>query len=372
MDLSHIPVIDHHAHNVVRPEVMADIPYAAPFSEALDPETVSRFVPDVLAYRRSLRDLAELFGVEPNEEALLGVRRELGLEALTRRCLDAANIEALYLDDGFAQELLEPLDWHRQFVPVQRVLRLEVLAQDVLARSDSLAGFLDAFRAALDPLPDGVVSFKSIAAYRTGLQIDTVDEAAAEAAFQAHKRRHGEAAGRLDAKPLVDLVVREGMRVAARHALPVQFHTGFGDPDLDLRLANPLHLRPLLEDPELKAAPVVMLHASYPFAREAGFLAAMYPQAYTDFGLAVPCLSVSGMRRAIGMLLELAPTSKILYSSDAHLVPELFYVCAKWGRKMLGEVLEGAVTDGDLDAKEAEDAAEAVLRGNARALYGTR
>lgn len=369
MDLEGIPVVDHHAHNIVRPEVMATIPYAAPFSEALDPETVARFVPDVLAYRRSLRDLAELFGVEASEEALRGVRHDLGHETLARRCFEAANIEALYLDDGFAKDLLEPLSWHRKFVPVKRILRLEVLAQDIIAGCDSLSAFLDAFRAALDPLPADVVSFKSIAAYRTGLQIDTVDKAAAEAAFSKHKRAHGASAGRLEAKPLVDLVVREGLKVAARFELPVQFHTGFGDPDLDLRLANPLHLRPLLEDADLKGAAIVLLHASYPYAREAGFLAAMYPQVYTDFGLAVPCLSVNGMRRAVGMLFELAPFTKILYSSDAHLVPELYYVCAKWGRTVLGQVLEGAVADGDLSASEADAAAEAVLRGNARSLY---
>ena len=134
-------------------------------------------------------------------------------------------------------------------------------------------------------------------------------------------------------KPLVDLVVVEGLRAAARQGLPTQFHTGFGDPDLDLRLANPLHLRPVLEDPELKHARLVLLHASYPYAREAGYLAAMYPQVFVDYGLAVPCLSVAGMRRALAMLLELAPTSKVLYSSDAHVVPELYHGCARGGRR---------------------------------------
>ena len=54
--------------------------------------------------------------------------------------------------------------------------------------------------------------------------------------------------------------------------MPVQFHTGFGDPDLDLRLGNPLYMRSLLEDRRFRNAPIVLLHASYPYAQEAGYL----------------------------------------------------------------------------------------------------
>ena len=41
-----------------------------------------------------------------------------------------------------------------------------------------------------------------------------------------------------------------------------------------------------------------------------------------------PLLSVAGMRDTVRMLMELAPTSKVLYSSDAHLLPDLFTVFA--------------------------------------------
>ena len=51
--------------------------------------------------------------------------------------------------------------------------------------------------------------------------------------------------------------------------------------------------------------------------REAGYLASVYPRVYLDFGLAVPFLSSSGMWNTLRQLLELAPTSKLMYSSDA-------------------------------------------------------
>ncbi len=103
--------------------------------------------------------------------------------------------------------------------------------------------------------------------------------------------------------------------------------------------------------------------------QEAGYLASVYPQVYVDFGLAIPFLSVSGMREAIRQLLELTPTTKLMYASDAHSIPELYYLGAKWGRQLLKEVLEQAVIDSDITVAEAEAIAMGILRENALSLY---
>jgi hypothetical protein len=58
-----------------------------------------------------------------------------------------------------------------------------------------------------------------------------------------------------------------------------------------------------------------------------------------------------------------------MYSSDAHSIPELYYLGAKWGRQILAEVLEEAIRDSDLNASQADDIAVAVLRENAISLY---
>jgi hypothetical protein len=52
----------------------------------------------------------------------------------------------------------------------------------------------------------------------------------------------------------------------------------FGDKDLQLELANPLHLRAVLEHSTFSQCRVVLLHGSYPFMREASYLAGVYPQ----------------------------------------------------------------------------------------------
>jgi uncharacterized protein len=370
MDLWGIPAVDQHAHNLLKPEASTRYPFAGAFTEGYDPEIVNHHARHTLCYHRSLRDIATILDCEPVETAVLAKRDQLGLERLTELCFRASNLEAVFLDDGFLPGEILPVEWHRQFVPAKRLLRLETFAQDLIAQEEVFETFLDRFLAAIDPPPPGVVGFKSIAAYRTGLSVEFVTKQVAASRFYGVKKeaRAGTPL-RLADKPLIDFLLVQALAVAAKYRLPVQFHTGFGDPDLDLGSANPLGLRAILEDSRCKGAPVILLHASYPYSREAGYLASVYPQVYVDFGLAVPLLSVAGMHRTIQTLLDLAPATKLMYSSDAHFIPELYYLGAKWGRETLGKVLDEAVRDGDLDRKESEEVAVAVLRRNARDLY---
>ena len=61
------------------------------------------------------------------------------------------------------------------------------------------------------------------------------------------------------------------------------FFFSFGDKDLDLRKCNPLHLRAVLEDERFAKCQIVLLHASYPFSKEASYLASVYSQVDPDF-----------------------------------------------------------------------------------------
>jgi hypothetical protein len=368
-DLAQVAAIDQHAHNVVRAELADSWPFARSFSEAHDEGMIETHARQTLFFRRSLRDVGELLGCDPDELAIVSRRREMGLEVLTEHCFRAANLRAVLLDDGFLADATLPVSWHAQYLPARRVVRIETLAEGLIRTCDRFDEFEDRFRASLDPLPAGTVAIKSIACYRTGLDVRPVERAVARERFLLLKRRVGSGPLRLADKELVDYLFAVMLGCAARRGTPVQLHTGFGDSDLDLRLSNPLHLRGLLEDPKYRGAPLVLLHASYPFVREAGYLASVYPQVYLDMGLAVAFLSISGMREAVRQLVELAPASKVMYSSDAHFIPETFYLSAKWGRRVLAEVLEGGVADGDLTANEAEEFGRLILAENARKLY---
>jgi len=281
---------------------------------------------------------------------VLEARAALGETALAEKCL--AGVQVALLDDGFLAGNTHPLHWHEQFVAVRRVLRIESVAERLLQVSVSFADFLNAFRAEISA--PGLVALKTVAAYRCGLEVDPPDAVVGAARFLVLKERRQK---RLTDKPFIDFLIGESLRTGA---LPLQIHCGLGDPDLDMRLANPLHLRKLIESTRV---PLVLLHAAWPFAREAAWLASVYPNVHVDFGLAVPFLSVDGMRSAVRALLEIAPASKIMYSSDASRIPDLFYLGAKWGRKIVADALD------EVPENEARALAAMILADNARVLY---
>jgi predicted TIM-barrel fold metal-dependent hydrolase len=130
-------------------------------------------------------------------------------------------------------------------------------------------------------LSQKVVAFKSIAAYRSGLRIDPMVSAQeAENALQENLRMGSPV--RVSSKPLIDFIFIRALEVATQRDVPLQIHTGFGDKDLQLELANPLHLRAVLETPIFARCRVVLLHGSYPFMREASYLASVYPQVWGE------------------------------------------------------------------------------------------
>ena len=123
--------------------------------------------------------------------------------------------------------------------------------------------------------------------------------------------------------------------------LPVQFHVGYGDSDVDLHRCNPLLLTPLLRAIQPTGVPVMLLH-NYPYHREAGYLAQVFPHVYVDAGLATHNLGA----RAPALLaeaLELAPFGKFLYSSDAFGLPELYYLGAALFRSALSSFLRAGL-----------------------------
>jgi hypothetical protein len=294
-------------------------------------------------------------------------------DALAARLLREANVGALLLDHGYQTGATWSHAEHGARLPCRAlpVLRLETLAQELILRHDTFDAMLEAFVATLEGArAGGYVGLKSIIAYRTGLAVRSTTRAEAAAAFAPVKeqaRRDGSL--RLATKPLNDYLLLRALQVAESHALPVQFHTGFGDADVDLLAANPLHLRPLLENNAYRNVTFVLLHASYPYVRELSYLASIHPHVYADFGLANPHLA-AGIPTVLRELLAQAPASKILYSSDASAIPELFWLGARWGRWGLRTVLEELITLGALTQAEAWTSAQQMLGANAARVYG--
>ncbi len=349
-------LVDHHAHGILRAPPATLDEFRGLFTESADPRQWPHVATSV-TYRRVIRDLAELVGCEATEEAVYEHRLGQDPDEYASRLLRATGTEWLLLDDGFPAANVGE-GWQRmgelagcRSAPV---MRIERVAEEALALR-SLDGVLEHVHEEVAAARErGFVGLKTIAAYRGGLDLGQPDRDAAEAAL-------AEAGARLEAKPLLAAILHAALE-ANEHAgpLPLQVHCGFGDADLFLPRADPTYLKPLIE--RFESTPFVLLHC-YPFVREAGWLAHVYPNVWLDLSLTIP--HVSRPAEMLRQALELAPWSKLLYASDAARAPELYYVAAKWWREALAEVLPRLLPAGD-----AEAAATAILRENGLLLYG--
>ncbi|CAN1275946.1 Protein fluG [Linum perenne] len=367
-----VQLVDGHAHNIVA--LNSSFPFVNGFSEATG--DASTFAPHSLSFKRNLREIAELYGCGNSLQEVEEHRRSSGLESVASACFKATGISAVLIDDGLKLHNMHKIDWHKSYFPfVGRILRIERFAEEILEQEGPYGATwtLDTFTAAFverlkSTVAKDIVGLKSIAAYRSGLEINpkvTSKDAAKGLAEVVHSGNPV----RLVNKSLIDYIFVRSLEVALTFDLPMQIHTGFGDKDLDLRLANPLHLRAVLEDERFSKCRLVILHASYPFSREASHLASVYSQVYLDFGLAVPKLSVHGMISSVKELLELAPIKKVMFSTDGYAFPETYYLGAKKARECLFSVLQDACRDGDLTVAEAVEAARDILAQNAIRLY---
>lgn len=374
MDVSATPIIDNHAHPLSQAQPQTPEEFRSHFTEAHSPELARHHVGSAISYRWALKQLAWALQVEATEEAILQRRGAASLGDYARSLVKEANLSQLLVDEGYPspREAYSSM-WMEAMLEVRvgRILRIETLVEELIPEHARFQDALSAFDDRVAGAPEqGFVALKSIAAYRSGLQIGRVSEPDAAAAFDsARAEAEGDRGVRLESKPLIDFFVWRAVSHAATRGLPVQFHTGYGDPDLDLRLSNPLHLRPLFEDRSLEAAPIVLLHESYPFTAEAAYLAAAHPNAYVDIAFSLPPLDRLQLRRSVEAALGTAPTNKVMVSSDGVGIPEHYYLGAVRAREIVSEVLQSMVDGGELTAFEAEDMADLLFRRNAQRTY---
>jgi len=271
------PIIDNHAHNLLRNTDSTSYPLESIVSEASGPALND--AARTLAHARAVTQLSGLLACAPTWEAIKDKRRAVDYEAWTRKCLSGT--QCLLIDDGLDGEAVHPYDWHDRYTssPSKRLVRIEKLAEQTLREfapvfkedgsgnslegdlgysaeaelfnrwSERFAGLINA--AVQDP---AVAGFKSIICYRSGLDIasETTGGLLLGAVKNAlrRSRRHG-ARYRIRDKILGDFLVCEVARIIAKSGSwkPLQLHTGLGDNDLNIRKANPACVPPALCNP---------------------------------------------------------------------------------------------------------------------------
>ena len=373
-EISAIELLDHHCHAPLRIDGPLDpLTLRATFTESADRTVQDQDVTGTSGYRTMIRWLADLLGADPTETAVLAARKRYQPAEYHRLLADDARLGPLYNDYLFQQRLCYSSgEWEEMTGrEVRGLLRIEMLAEQMAGESGNWEEFRQEFSHTLAASQsENGAGFKSIAAYRTGLEIQPIDAATASAAFDQYRAEIEQADGdyvRLAHKPLIDALIWETLEVASQLELPLQFHVALGDDDCYLPDSNPLLLRAIFQESRYRDVPIVMLH-NYPFVREASYLSSIYPNAFVDLGLTVP-LAGSNCPALIAEAIGVAPAHKILASSDGHAVPEFQWFAARLWRTSLVDVLTTIVDQDFMTLREAVETAAMILHANSERIY---
>jgi hypothetical protein len=374
LDLTNISVVDNHCHPVLRDQQMDASRFRSYFTEATDESFPEQHVSNTVYYLWLLRQAAIFYGCKNTEEDVLAWRNSMSADALLEHLLRAANIDTLVIDAAYPPE-------SGCYVPermgelghcrVAKMLRLETLMQQLIVAYHDFDEVLERFSLELSHLREhGYCALKSIVAYRTGLNIAEWTREQAVASFvEARQEARQRGQLRIAHKPLLDYLLHIAFRHASEQGVPIQFHTGYGDSDTDMRLGNPLHLRAVLERSDYQTMQVVLLHESYPYCQLGAYLAAIYPHVYFDLSYAIPFIDKLEMLAFTRQALSIAPASKLMYSSDGIHVPEMHWAAAMRGRSVIGQVLNEMIDADEINEEQAYDLAQQILQGTAYSVY---
>ncbi|KAK0739943.1 hypothetical protein B0T21DRAFT_150976 [Apiosordaria backusii] len=413
------PIIDHHAHPLLNWANQGKYPLLHITSEASGDAIENATT--TLPHLRAVRQLSKELKCPATWESIVAKLEAIRLDPdepdiwseWISRCLEG--VHTILLDDRLDdKDAVEDFEWHSSYLqsPCKRIVRIESVAADLVKHlsagelhkaalhkavrpeailndpvelkdfwEDWAASFDNAIKSAIDdPL---VVAFKSVVAYRTGLDVagkEPTKDVVQPALKEVVKKFLKGGTARLEHSSLNGYIIHRTATLIRHHKVkgqeekiprklkkPIQFHTGLGDSDLTLAKASPGHLQEFVR--AYPDVPMVLLHAGYPFTKEIAYMATVYKNVYADIGEVFPCISKDGQERLLMEILELCPWSKILWSTDGHWFPETYLLAILQIREAFETVLCSYVLKGQLGWKAAIELVKDLLFRNANKLY---
>ncbi len=279
-----------------------------------------------------------------------------------------ARVVALLVDDGYPQPPVAPKQFSGEIgIPVHQVARSDVAIERLLIHVASYDELDDAFTEWVSATArGGAVAFKSVIAYRTGLDVRAWSRREAAAAF-ADWRRTGFMASHKSAKPVRDSLLYRLLAVCKHIDRPVHIHSGAGDPSMRLDQAHPRLLFDLLS--RHSDQPIVLVHAGWPWLEDAAYLGAAFPNVYLETSVTTPW-STLALDQRLELILGMVSPAKILHGTDEATEPELIWLGAHLAKEALTRVLGKAIADGWYSHSQAEAVAKGILSHNVLRLHG--
>jgi uncharacterized protein len=298
-------------------------------------------------------------------------RNELALadwQAYVRGLFTDSGTTGMVMDAGWRGEAPGAADGYAGVsgLPVWELARLEPVIDRLLEEDLTVREIIDAFDSFIERAARaGVVGFKTVLAYRTGLAVEA-DVSVGRAERGLATDRADRVALRRSGKALRDLLFVRVLGHCADLDKPLQVHTGFGDSEIRLAESDPLLLEEALRTPAASRADVVLIHASFPWHEQAGYLASVRSRVWTEFSLCNLFSPVTTADRLL-RILDIAPAGRITFGSDGHGPPESHWfgiVVLRDAWQAVRERLAGTASRGWLD-----DAERRMFESNARELY---
>lgn len=322
------------------------------------------------AYQRSKKDeykmfhkAMELAGIESGMEICMG-------RPVLPPGLDSKRFARAQCIDGFMLPLnnsgIGSNDRQKQFVKMvefwPNLLRKEL-------NPKSFDDYLNMISAAFENLSkEGIAALKMNHAYWRDIAVDAVNKDEAQDVFDKKDNSP------VRYKRLQDFIMRHMLAKAGTLDLPIHIHTGCA-PGLPqgMTYADPSRFDSFLWLLDIMNTKIVLLHGSYPFCHEGGFMASRVgpvPKVYLDVSVIFwwhPG-SPRSLVKTLREWLEMGCAEKMLYGSDS-IDPLSFWMGAINIREALYLTLSEMIKDGLYNESQAVAIARLILHDNAKKLY---
>ncbi len=256
------------------------------------------------------------------------------------------------------------------FIRVYSHADIEKIAQNADLTIASLEDYEKALEKAFDEaLARHIVGVKSALAYHRILDYQNTPRPVAEKVFNDLMAANSDDAFPFEeVKPLQDYIMHRIIRLAQKHDLPMQIHTGLqaGDGNI-IRNSNPALLANLFL--QYRDVKFILFHGGYPYGGEFGTLAKNFRHVYIDLCW-LYIISPSYSERFLHEWIETVPANKIMaFGGDFHNV-EGAYAHSLMAREVVANVLIEKVRTGYMTEAEAKAVAQKILYQNAKDLFG--
>jgi hypothetical protein len=310
---------------------------------------------------------AERVTTQMRAQARPGFYRRVLATAGVERC-QVNSLEAPLVCDTQYPDLLQQ---DLSLLPLSTYVNVDLLRRVSGMTVASLADWHRVLDWTFDHFGPRIVAVKSQAAYARRLDFAAVPMEDAAPLFARHLQ--GETLAPTERKALEDHLLRECVRRAQEHDLPVKLHCGYyagtGRMPLERVRRNAADLCPLLSD--FPQAKFVLMHIGYPYQDEYIALAKHYPNVWVDLCWAWIVSPLAAVRFVKESLLT-APANKLLTFGGDYAVVEPIVGHAAIARQGLAQALDELVDEGWLAPAAALALVEPLMRGNALALFPQR